>query len=114
MVVRFSRFTVLVYLFSKLFFFFFSLRIFIHDNDSNSDVNENVDANDGEALMRAIGGHNLSPPSSTPMMASSEVVEIILLDVYGNQHVRLVYGTFFDIKNMNIIIIGFLNTFLLK
>ena len=75
--------------FSKLFFFF-SLRIFIHDNDSDSDVNENVDANDGEALMRAIGGHNLSPPSLTPMMASSEVVEIILLDVYGNQHVRYV------------------------
>merc|ERR1712018_118036 len=65
-------------------------RIFIHDNDSNSDVNENVDANDAsEALMRAIGGHNLSPPSLTPMMASSEVVEIVLLDVYGNQHVRL-------------------------
>ena len=39
--------------------------------------------------MRAIGGHNLSPPSLTPMMASSEVVEIILLDVYGNQHVRV-------------------------
>ena len=77
---------------SKLFFFF-SLRIFIHDNDSNSDVNENVDANDVEALMRAIGGHiagDLSPPSLTPMMASSEVVEIILLDVYGNQHVRYV------------------------
>ena len=91
MVVRFSRFTLLVYLFSKLFFFFFSLRIFIHDNDSNSDVNENVDANDAsEALMRAIGGHNLSPPSLTPMMASSEVVEIILLDVYGNQHLRYV------------------------